>query len=53
MPAAFALTMLASTPNGDAYTLSELTSMYEEAGFTGIKGQPIPLSPHTVVTGKV
>lgn len=51
MPAAFSLTMLASTPSGDAYTLSELTSMYTEAGFKEISGHPIPMSPHTVVLG--
>jgi hypothetical protein len=52
MPAAFSLTMLVSTVGGDAYTLSELTSMYTEAGFTGISGHPIPMSPHTVVMGR-
>ena len=31
--AAFALIMLASTPAGDAYTFSELESMFSEAGF--------------------
>ncbi len=51
MPAAFSMTMLASTPAGDAYTLSELTAMYQEAGFGGVKGHPIPMSPHTVVMG--
>ncbi len=52
MPAAFAMTMLATTPSGDAYTLSELTAMYHEAGFGDITGHPIPMSPHTVVTGR-
>jgi len=51
MPAAFSLTMLASTAAGDAYTLSELTGMYTEAGFGGITAHPIPQSPHTVVMG--
>lgn len=51
MPAAFALTMLASTASGDAYTLSELTAMYEEAGFQRTAGIPIPMSPHTIVKG--
>jgi hypothetical protein len=50
-PASFALTMLTSTAAGDAYTLSELTSMYHEAGFKDISGHPIPMSPHTIVTG--
>jgi hypothetical protein len=51
MPAGFSLIMLATTADGDAYTLSELTAMYSEAGFQGITGHPIPLSPHTVVMG--
>ncbi len=50
-PAAFAMTMLTTTASGDAYTLSELTSMYREAGFKDINGHPIPMSPHTIVTG--
>jgi len=52
MPAAFSLTMLTSTVAGDAYTLSELTAMYEEAGFTAISSLAIPMSPHTVVVGE-
>jgi 2-polyprenyl-3-methyl-5-hydroxy-6-metoxy-1,4-benzoquinol methylase len=52
MPAAFAMTMLASTVAGDAYTLSELTSMYKQAGFGSISAHPIPMSPHTVVMGR-
>lgn len=52
MPAAFSLIMLATTAAGDAYTLSELTSMYADAGFGGISGHPIPMSPHTVVMGQ-
>jgi hypothetical protein len=51
-PASFALTMLTSTAAGDAYTLSELTSMYDEAGFKGMRAHPIPMSPHTIVTGQ-
>ena len=52
MPAAFAMTMLTSTVAGDAYTLSELTSMYQQAGFGSVTPHPIPLSPHTVVIGR-
>jgi SAM-dependent methyltransferase len=51
-PAAFAMTMLMTTESGDAYTLSELTAMYHQAGFKGVKGYPIPMSPHTVVMGR-
>jgi len=51
MPAAFSMTMLTATVAGDAYTLSELTGMYHEAGFGGVTAHPIPMSPHTVVKG--
>lgn len=51
MPAAFALIMLASTVAGDAYPFSELSAMYQEAGFKGVTAHPIPRSPHTVVLG--
>jgi SAM-dependent methyltransferase len=51
MPANFALTMLASTASGDAYTFSELKSMYEEAGLDSITPHPVPQSPHTIVIG--
>lgn len=51
MPAGFAMTMLATTPAGDAYTLSELTAMYTAAGFHDIAAHPIPMSPHTIVMG--
>ena len=49
--AAFALTMLASTAAGDAYTFRELESMYREAGFVNITAHPLAPSPHTVVVG--
>ena len=52
MPAAFSMTMLTTTPAGDAYTLSELTAMYHEAAFVGVTAYPIPMSPHTVVMGR-
>lgn len=51
MPAGFSMTMLTTTPAGDAYTLSELSAMYTDAGFSGITAHPIPMSPHTVVMG--
>jgi hypothetical protein len=51
MPAGFSMTMLTSTPAGDAYTMRELTAMYQEAGLSGVTGHPIPMSPHTVVMG--
>ena len=51
MPAAFSLTMLTTTADGDAYTYSELSGMYADAGFSGIRAHPIPMSPHTIVLG--
>ncbi len=51
MAAAFSLTMLASTHSGDAYTFSELESMYRQAGFDRISAHPVPAGPHTVVVG--
>ena len=50
-PASFSMTMLTSTASGDAYTLSELTAMYTEAGFSSITALPIPMSAHTIVMG--
>lgn len=51
VPAAFALTMLATTGAGDAYPLSELTAMYSAAGFQGTRAHPVPMSPQTIVVG--
>jgi hypothetical protein len=51
MSAAFSMTMLTSTPSGDAYPLSDLTAMYTEAGFKAVAAQPIPRSPETAVIG--
>ena len=52
VPAAFAMTMLTTTAAGDAYTASELTSMYGSAGFSAITVHPIPMSTHTVNLGR-
>lgn len=52
VPAAFSMTMLTSTVAGDAYTLSELTGMYQQAGFQWVSSHPVPRSPHTVVMGR-
>jgi SAM-dependent methyltransferase len=51
MPAAFSMVMLTTTVSGDAYTFSELKTMYESAGFKDVKAHPIPMSPHTIVMG--
>jgi len=45
--AAFALTMLGSTPSGTNYTFGELESMAVEAGFRRATAHPVP--PETVV----
>jgi ubiquinone/menaquinone biosynthesis C-methylase UbiE len=50
LAASFALTMLAGTPSGDAYTLAEHTSMLAEAGFRDITGHPLQ-GPETVIVG--
>ena len=50
--AAFSMIMLTSTVAGDAYTLNELTAMYNEAGFGNITTHPMPMSPETVVMGR-
>jgi hypothetical protein len=42
MAAAFALTMLSTTPAGDAYTLAEYTAMFRNAGFTAPEQHSVP-----------
>jgi len=49
MPAGFAMTMLITTADGDAYTFSELADMHTRAGFGPSSSHPIPRSPHTIV----
>ncbi|HUL33374.1 MAG TPA: class I SAM-dependent methyltransferase [Candidatus Eisenbacteria bacterium] len=49
LPAAFSLTMLATTCAGDAYTFKELAEMHRRAGFGEATLHPIPMSPHTIV----
>jgi 2-polyprenyl-3-methyl-5-hydroxy-6-metoxy-1,4-benzoquinol methylase len=53
MAAAFAMTMLATTVSGDAYTLREYEAMYRAAGFARVSAEAIPMAPHTVVVGYV
>jgi SAM-dependent methyltransferase len=47
-PAGFVMNMLAGTPAGDAYTLSELRGMLESAGFGGVSAHPLN-GPETLV----
>ena len=42
IPAAFALIMLATTPEGDAYTHRELEGMFHNAGFASSELHPLP-----------
>jgi hypothetical protein len=48
MAAGFALTMLAGTPAGDAYTFREIDEMLRAAGFGRASSHPLP-GPQTVV----
>jgi 2-polyprenyl-3-methyl-5-hydroxy-6-metoxy-1,4-benzoquinol methylase len=45
IPAMFPLTMLASTPAGDAYTYSDLERMFRNAGFRRSEIHALPPSP--------
>jgi hypothetical protein len=47
--AAFSLTMLATTPAGDAYTFLDLKKMLVSAGFGHVRSHPVPRAPHTIV----
>lgn len=47
--AVFALTMLASTSDGDAYTLREYETMFANAGFPRSEAIDVPASPHRVI----
>jgi predicted O-methyltransferase YrrM len=47
--ARFSLVMLASTPEGDAYTLSDLEEMLAKAGFKAPQAHPLPPSFATAV----
>ena len=49
LPAAFALTMLLTTPHGDAYTAQELEAMALAAGFRGVTTASLSPSPQTLV----
>jgi hypothetical protein len=49
--ATFALTMLATTPKGDAYTYGEYDAMYRDAGFARTELHPLPPAMQQVVIG--
>ncbi|MBO3462263.1 methyltransferase domain-containing protein [Aetokthonos hydrillicola Thurmond2011] len=47
--AAFALTMLATTPSGDAYTFAEYESMFNNAGFSHCQLHSLPPTDHQLI----
>lgn len=49
--AAFALTMLANTPAGDAYTVNEHFEMLTQAGFTQVSSHALLPTPQTAIIG--
>ncbi len=49
VPAAFALTMLGTTPGGDAYTFSELDALFREAGFGESRMEDLEPTPHRLI----
>jgi ubiquinone/menaquinone biosynthesis C-methylase UbiE len=52
MAASFSLVMLATTPEGDAYTFAEYTRMLAEAGFRAPTAHPLPASMNEVIISK-
>jgi hypothetical protein len=53
MPAGFALVMLGSTPEGDAYTFEEYAPMLAEAGFkTPVKHDLLPTPQAAIIAEK-
>lgn len=47
--AGFSLTMLASTPTGEAYTFREYETMFQNAGFARSERHPLPSSPFQAI----
>jgi 2-polyprenyl-3-methyl-5-hydroxy-6-metoxy-1,4-benzoquinol methylase len=53
MAASFSMTMLGTTPQGDAYTFKELESMLKEAGFEKNETIDVPFSPQRLIVSQV
>lgn len=51
--AGFAMTMLGTTPSGDAYTASEYRRMFENAGFSSNDVRPPMASGHSLILSRV
>lgn len=51
--AAFAMTMLGTTPAGDAYTFSEYKEMFAEAGLSSLEMHSMPPSPQRLLIARV
>jgi SAM-dependent methyltransferase len=52
MTAGFALTMLGSTPHGDAYTFAEFEAMFQSAGFSSSEFHPLPGPEQIIISHK-
>ena len=50
--ASFSVVMLAGTPDGDAYTFSELSRMFQDAGFSNCELQSVPGGVQSMVTAR-
>jgi 2-polyprenyl-3-methyl-5-hydroxy-6-metoxy-1,4-benzoquinol methylase len=50
--ASFAMTMLATTEEGDAHTFPDYQWMFSEAGFKEIELHDVPASPHRIVKAR-
>jgi 2-polyprenyl-3-methyl-5-hydroxy-6-metoxy-1,4-benzoquinol methylase len=51
--AAFAMTMLGTTPSGDAYTAAEYRRMFQNAGFSSSDVRPVMASGHSLILSRV
>ncbi len=52
IPASFSMTMLGTTPAGDAYTASELNQMFRDAGFSSSEVRQLPPTFQSVVIAR-
>lgn len=50
--AGFAMTMLGTTPSGDAYTFAEYEKMFRNAGYASCEEHPLQKGPETVLVAR-